>query len=329
MNKLLNICVELVKDAISASLELFKVMVPIIILVKILQEMGMIQYVAYPLRPVMELVGLPAEMGLVWASAIINNIYTGMIVLASLIGDNPLTTAQATVIGVLMLVGHGLPVECAIARKSGAKFLFQVVIRLLGAFVFAFILNQVYTSTGTLQEPATMIFSIDPSSGNTSLIAWAIEQCKNLLSIVGVILALLIVMRILHAIRAIDLLNWILRPILKIIGIGPKASAITVIGLTMGLSYGGGLIINEANKGTVGKEDIFYSLTLMGLCHSIIEDTLLIMLIGGHISGVLWGRLVFSVLAMAIIVQVIRRLPERIKNNYLWVANKHPERQGD
>ena len=53
-------------------------------------------------------------------------------------------------------------------------------------------------------------------------------------------------MRILYAIKVIDLMNKILRPVLKLIGIGPKASAITVIGLTMGLSYGGGLIINEA-----------------------------------------------------------------------------------
>lgn len=319
MNKLFDICKELLRDAFSASFELFKVMVPIIILVKILQEFGMIHYLSYPLRPVMELVGLPAEMGLVWATAIINNIYTGMIVLASLIGETPLTTAQATVLGVLMLVGHALPVECAIAKKSGARFLFQVFLRLVGAFIFAFVLHTVYSATGTLQEPATLLFSVE-SAGDTTLLAWGIGQIKNLVSLIGVILALLIMMRILHAVGAIDLLNRMLRPVLKLIGIGPKASAITVIGLTMGLSYGGGLIINEANKGAVGKEDIFYSLTLMGLSHSVIEDTLLIMLIGGHLSGILWGRLALSIIAMAGIVQLVRRLPAATKNKYLWVA---------
>lgn len=320
MNNILDMAKSLVKDAFNASYELFKVMIPILILVKVLQEMGMIQYLAYPLRPVMELVGLPAEMGLVWAFAIINNIYTGMIVLISLIGDNPLTTAQATILGMLMLVGHGLPVECAIARRSGARFLFQCFMRLFGAFVFAFILHQIYSRTGTLQDPALMLFSAE-NTANASISTWAIEQVKNLASIVIVIFSLLVMMRLLQAIRAIDFMNWLLRPVLKLIGIGPKASAITVIGLTMGLSYGGGLIINEANRGTVDKEDIFYSLTLMGLCHSIIEDTLLIMLIGGHISGIFWGRLILSVIAMAIIVQIIRRLPNTIKNRYLWVAN--------
>ena len=320
MNKLFDIIKQLVRDAVSASLELFKVMVPILVLVKILQELGLIEYVALPLEPIMQMVGLPPEMGLVWASALINNIYTGMIVLASLVGDAPLTSAQATIIGVLMLVGHGLPVECAIARKSGARFLFQVAIRLVGAFVFAWLLHAIYSATGTLQGPATMLFTPD-AGGDQTITAWIIAQAKNMLSIVLIIFSLLVMMRVLHAIRVIDLMNRVLRPVLSLIGIGPKASAITVIGLTMGLSYGGGLIINEARNGSVGKEDIFYSLTLMGLCHSLIEDSLLIMLIGGHISGVLWGRLVFSLIAMAGIVQLVRRLPQKTQASYLWVEN--------
>lgn len=310
----------LAKDAITASLELFKVMVPILIGVKILQELGLIQYLALPLEPVMEMVGLPAEMGLVWASALINNIYTGMIVLASLVGDAPLTSAQATVIGVLILVGHGLPVECAIARKSGARFLFQVISRMVGAFILAWLLHAIYTTTGTLQGPAPMLFTPE-GGGDQSILAWSISQLENLASIVLIIFSLMTVMRILTAIRVIELMNRILRPVLSLIGIGPKASAITVIGLTMGLSYGGGLIINEAKNGSVGKEDVFYSLTLMGLCHSLIEDSLLITLIGGHISGVMWGRLAFAILAMAAIVQVVRRLPKRIQTSYLWVEN--------
>lgn len=320
MKRLIKLASEILRDAFSASFELFKVMIPIIILVKALQEFGLIQYLAWPLEPIMSLVGLPAEMGLVWATALINNIYTGIIVLLSLTGDIPLTTAQATVLGVLMLVGHGLPVECAIASKSGARFLFQAGLRLFGAFVFGGILNLIYTKTGTLQEPATMLFDPDTAlTSDGSLIDWALHQGENLISIFFIILALLVLMRILHAIKVIDLINRMLRPVLDAIGIGPKASAITVIGLTMGLSYGGGLIINEAKNGNVDKEDIFYSLSLMGLSHSLIEDTLLIMLIGGHLSGIFWGRLILSIIAMMGIVQIVRRLPKSTQQKCLWV----------
>jgi len=319
MNKLTGIAKELLTNAFSASLELFKIMVPIIVGIRILQEFDLIKYLAMPLEPVMGVLGLPAEMGLVWASAMINNIYTGIIVLVSLIGDNPLTAAQATILGVLMLVAHGLPVECAIARKSGARFRFQLFSRVLGAFILGWLLHIAYSATGTLQGPAAMVFKAEQLGGATTWSTWALDQGKNLVSIFFIILCLMSIMRVLKALRIIDLLDRILRPVLNLIGIGPKASAITVIGLTMGVSYGGGLIINEAKSGNVGKEDVFYSLTLMGLCHSLIEDTLLIMLIGGHVSGILWGRLIFAVLATAGIVQLVRTLPQSMKDAHLWV----------
>jgi hypothetical protein len=305
-------------QTVDACLQLFKIMIPVLILVKVLQELGLIKYLAWPLEPIMGVLGLPAEMGLVWATTLINNIYTGMIVLASFTGDAPLTAAQATVLGVLMLLAHGLPIETAIADRSGARFLFQCFIRMLGAFVLAWLLHRIYSATGTLSGPAPMLFQSDPSAGNGSIASWALGQVWNLASIFCIIFTLIAIMRILSAIGAIDLLNRILRPVLDLIGIGPKASAITVIGLTMGLSYGGGLIISEARNGTLSKEDVFYSLTFMGLCHSLIEDTLLIVLIGGHLSGVLWGRLIFAVLAMAAIVQIVRRIPERARAACLW-----------
>ncbi|HKI81760.1 MAG TPA: nucleoside recognition domain-containing protein, partial [Pseudodesulfovibrio sp.] len=187
-----------------------------------------------------------------------------------------------------------------------------------GAFVLAWLLHHIYSATGTLSGPAPMLFQTDASAGSGSIAAWALGQVRNLASIFGIIFSLITIMRVLSAIGAIDLMNRILRPVLNLIGIGPKASAITVIGLTMGLSYGGGLIINEARNGKLSKEDVFYSLTFMGLCHSLIEDTLLIILIGGHLSGILWGRLIFAVLAMAAIVRIVRHLPERTRTACLW-----------
>ena len=64
------------KDATRISLDLFKIMVPVVIAVKILQELNLIGYLAAPLAPIMKLVGLPGEMGLVWATAPVNNIYS-------------------------------------------------------------------------------------------------------------------------------------------------------------------------------------------------------------------------------------------------------------
>lgn len=323
MNKLIDITKELFKEATTASIELFKIMIPVIIGVKILQELDLIQYLALPLKPVMGLLGLPAELGLAWASAMVNSLYAGLIVFLSLARDFSLTAEQATVFAILLLIGHGFLVEGAIAKRSGAKFMFQIATRFVGSFTLGFILHTIYSKTGTLQEPATIVFQTTGPTDPT-LLQWAIGEAMNLLSIYGIVLGLMIMMRILHAIRAVDLMNAVLRPVLKLIGIGPKASTITIIGFTLGLAYGGGLIIAESKSGRVDRKDVFYSLTLMGLCHSMIEDTLLMMLIGGHLSGIFWGRLLFGLIVMAILVQITRRLPERFCNKYLWGDRQQP-----
>ncbi|XPV77205.1 MAG: hypothetical protein ACNI27_04600 [Desulfovibrio sp.] len=303
----------------SVSMELFKIMIPILILVKLLKELGMIGYLALPLKPIMGLVGLPAEMGLVWATAILTNMYSGIVVFLSLVQDHPVNTAQATIMGVLLLIAHGLPVESGIARKAGPKFIFQCIARIVGALSLGMILNYVYKTTGTLQEPAKILIqpqaeqAVDPT-----LMQWALNEVQNLGYLYLIILGLLIMMYLLEISGLIELLNKLLRPVLKLIGIGPKASAITVIGLTLGLSYGGGLIIHESQSGNVDRKDVFYSLTLMGLCHSIVEDTLLMIMIGGHVSGLLWGRLLFSLVAIAILVKICTKLPAKFTDNFLW-----------
>ena len=105
---------ELLKNSATACMHLYKIMIPVLIGVKILQELDLIQYLAWPLKPFMALVGLPPEMGLVWATAMVNNIYSGIIVMLQLWADNPLTAAQATVLGTMILVA---PTVCRLNAR--------------------------------------------------------------------------------------------------------------------------------------------------------------------------------------------------------------------
>jgi hypothetical protein len=316
-SKVLEFFRNILKDSVMTAIDLYKVMVPIIIGVKLLQTFDLIRYVALPLKPLMALVGLPAEAGLVWAFALVNNIYTGLIVIMSLWSDLNLTQAQATVLGVMMLVAHAVPLEAAIAKKSGPKFIFQGAVRIAGALVLGMILHGIYSSGDLLSQPAVMM--LEPKAGpEPGLAMWALGELKNLGYIFLIITALMTMMRLLNAIGVVELLNRLLRPLLRLIGIGSKASAITVIGLTLGITYGSGLIIREAKSGALPKEDVFYSLTLMGIAHALIEDTFLILLMGAHISGALWARFAFALLLTALLVQVTRRLSSRFCDKYLW-----------
>ena len=105
-------------DVYDTSLTLFKIMIPAIIIVKIAQELGAIDLLAEFIEPLMSGLGLPENVGLVWAMTIATNLYGGMIVLADLDTDS-MSIAQMSVLGCLVLTVHGLPVEVAVAKKAG------------------------------------------------------------------------------------------------------------------------------------------------------------------------------------------------------------------
>jgi hypothetical protein len=291
------------KRSVRISLELYKIMVPIIIGVKILQELGLVAWLALPLKPVMHLVGLPPEMGLVWATAMFNNIYSGMIVFVSLAGDHALSVAQVTVLCTMILVAHSLPLELQIVRKSGPRIGFQALLRIVGALVLGWLLARLYAWGGWLQEPNVILWQPQPESAN--LLAWALGQVQNLAMIFVIIVVLNAAMRILTAIGLTGLCVRLLAPVLRMLGIGPEAGTLTIVGMVMGLSYGGGMIMHEAHSGKVPPKDIFSSLSLMGLSHSVFEDTLLMAVLGAHSSGLLWGRVVFTLVVVALLVRVV------------------------
>jgi hypothetical protein len=290
-------------DAAKICLDLFKVMVPILIGVKILKELGWISYLAKPLAPLMSLVGLPPECGLTWATAIANNLYAALAVHAALVPDMaPLTVAQATVIATMMLIAHNIFVEGAIAKRCGVGFWGQAGLRLACAMACGMALNGIFTAFGLFATPAPLLFS--PSADDVGLGTWALGEVKNLGMIYLVIVCLVGLMRLLDALGVTRLFEAALLPFLRLMGIGGGAATITVIGLVMGLAYGGGLIMHDVQKGKVQRHDVFPAISLMSLSHAIIEDTLLMYLIGATMWGTFVGRLLFSLLVVAVLSRV-------------------------
>ena len=74
----------IIKKWFSACSVFFKIMIPVSLIIKILEETGLMQYVGYALSPLMQPLGLPGEMGLVWAATMLSNIYGGLLSLSSL-----------------------------------------------------------------------------------------------------------------------------------------------------------------------------------------------------------------------------------------------------
>ncbi len=309
-------------EIVSITYNLFKLMIPIIIIVKIIEELGGIKYIGIILEPLMQLVGLPASMGLVWATTLLSNIFGGMIIYVTMAVEQPLSVAQVTVLGAMMLFAHALPIELRIAQKAGVRVLYLFILRVGGALLLGILLHNIYSFGGYLEQPSAALFKPAVILDN-SLLGWVKLQLETLFKVFLVITALVFFLRLLKLSGIEKLMAWLLKPVLKVLGLSEKTTSITIIGITLGIIYGGTLLINEAKSGRVSKFDIFGSLTLLALCHSIIEDTLLIMLLGADITGALYFRVLFALLLTAILVRLAKILSDKTVNRYLIYPEKN------
>ena len=297
---------DLWRDTVRTSGQLFKITVPAVIVTKLLEEFGMIGYLSQLVEPIMALMGLPGALGIVWATALITSPYSAIAVFASLAPTLLLSGAQVTILCSAMLIAHSLPVELSIAKKAGAGIVPMAALRLLSALCYGIILNLICRLTGFWQEPVQMFFSGSP--GEQDLSQWAISQIFNLGLIFFVIFCILTAMHLLRIIGFLRLLEVMLRPVLPLFGMTDRAAPVTVVGMILGLGYGGALIIRETTTGSMSRREIFNSLALMGLSHGLIEDTLVMMAIGGKLGGVLFGRVLFSLVVIFLLDRLLRSL---------------------
>ena len=289
---------------------LFRIAFPLLAAVRALDEaFGIVAACGRALSPLMGLVGLPGETAVVWACAMLLNTYAAMLMLAGMWPALELTAAQATVLATMLLVAHALPVELKIAQKAGAGIWAMLAVRVLGALALGMILNGIYLAGNFLQHPAPFFLDAHPAAEGWG--EWLLGELVNWAIVFGIVLAVVLLVRVLQVTHAERLMIRALSPVMRRMGVGDEASSVTMIGMTLGISFGGGLLIDAARSGRIGRRDMLCALAFLSLCHSVVEDTLAMLLIGGHLSGILFGRILFTFAFMLIFARIAHSLPER------------------
>jgi hypothetical protein len=292
-----------------------RLLVPVIIVVRALELLGVVDWIAAVMQPAMNMLGLPASMSIVLATGMITSIYPALAVFFTLAPAETLTVAQVTVLGSVMLLAHGLLLEGRVAQQAGVNMLFTVSVRLFGGLLLGWLLHQLYEQTQWLQQTSHSRLLVIPVS-DTHL-DWLLAQLRGLMMIMLVIAALVCLLRLLRWLGIERLMILLLRRPLALVGIGPTATPLTIVGITLGLTFGAGILIREARAGKIPPRDIWAAMTLLGVCHSIIEDTITIMLLGAHIGGVLWARVVFAFVYSAVLYWLLRSHSHLFYNRHM------------
>lgn len=114
------------------------------------------------------------------------------------------------------------------------------------------------------------------------IIATSIGLGKLLLLVFAIVVPLIIVLEIFREFNILDRFTNFLFPLARIMGFKKESIYPLIAGILFGITYGGGVLIGESSSGRIDARQSFLVALFLGLCHAMIEDTLLFVAQGAN-----------------------------------------------
>jgi hypothetical protein len=285
------------KKSIESSLIIIKLVIPIYIIADILYFYNTLSYVSFFVEPFTSILGLPPEASLAIVSGIFLNLYAAVAFAAPLDMD----IQQWSILAIFLGVCHSLVVESVIIKKLGISNIYSYMLRFFGGLIVAYsatlLPKEYFNSTITSQvfqkeSYATLYDLLVNSFYNATILT---------IKIIILITLLIFIMDFIKNMKFIKNSN---KNISKSFSI--------IVGIFLGITYGAGILINEANN--LKKSDLFFIATFLMICHAIIEDTLLFVIFGADFTMVILIRTIWAILLAYLLTMIYkRRYSERDK----------------
>lgn len=268
---------------------LLKLTIPVSFAVFLLDYSGWMNIVAGWVAPLFKLIGLSGEASIVLITSIFTNIYSAIVVMTTLgIGYR-----EGTILAVMCLISHALIVETAIQKKTGSNAARMVFTRLSASFIAAVLLNK-FLPFETAKGADIVIRQA--TGFLPALTEWGKAILVTTVKIVVLVNLLLILQKVLNE---FGLIKWILKPfipLLRIMGLPANTGFLWMVAYTLGLSYGGAIMINQSEEGRLSREEADLLNHHIAISHSQLEDTLLFAAMGYNLAILIFPRILIAIL---------------------------------
>lgn len=271
-----------------------EIVIPVSFLVTLLQWSGWLDNIGFILNPLMSFLNLPPQAALPILSGMLINIYAVIAVLTVL----PFSTAQMTLIAIFTLICHNLVMEGIVQHRSGINVFKATLTRIAAAVLTVFLVSQFFGDTGQGIIMSSALPAHDPLLD--IMTTWARDTGILLLKVFGIIMFIMVLLEISRALGWIDRVLKVFKPIMKVFGLAERTAIMFVAGIIFGLLYGGAIIVEEGQKGTLTREEIEYLHVSLGINHAMIEDPALFAVLGVNIFWLWIPRLLMAIIAVQV-----------------------------
>jgi len=118
----------------------------------------------------------------------------------------------------------------------------------------------------------------------------------NVFIMATIVIPVMVVLELARDLKILDhVSNW-MAPVLGIFRLSPQASFPLLVGIIFGITYGAGVLIEEARSGRLNWRDLFLINVFLSVCHAVVEDTALFIAVGANGMVILLGRFIAAIL---------------------------------
>ncbi|MFD1361652.1 nucleoside recognition domain-containing protein [Lentibacillus salinarum] len=285
-----------------------KVIFPITLIVTILQYTPVLPWLIDKISPLMGWLGLSGEAAvpLVLGNAL--NLYAGIAAIVSF----DFTVKEVFILAVMMSFSHNLFIESTVASKVGVSWWLISGIRLSLALIAATVINLLWQGGGELAQYGLISSSDVVLNGWTEIVLHGLQTAfVAIIQLAIIVIILMIVMQFFREKGWLTSISDKLAPFTRMLGMEKNTSMTLVAGLTIGLAYGAGLMIQAVEEDGVSRRDMYLALIFLVSCHAVVEDTVIFIPLGIPVWPLLVIRLLTAILLTMTVAFVWRRVENR------------------
>ncbi|MFE1243139.1 nucleoside recognition domain-containing protein [Fictibacillus sp. NPDC058756] len=286
-----------------------KIIFPVTLIITLLSHTPVLDWLISAIAPAMKWIGLPGEAAIPLVLGNFLNLYAGI---GGILTLDTLTVQDVFILAVMLSFSHNLFIESGVAASVGIKLWVILLVRVGLALFSAFMIN-LFWDGGT--EKAQYGFISMPEAapnGWGEITLTALEKASlGILQLAVIVIPLMIVMQYLKDKGWLNRFsNW-MAPAMKLLGMKENTSMTMAAGLTIGLAYGAGIMMQAAKEDGVSKKDLYLAFIFLVSCHAVVEDTLVFVPLGIPVLPLLIIRVVTAVVLTILVAFIWNKLERK------------------
>ncbi|UYY98769.1 nucleoside recognition domain-containing protein [Peribacillus frigoritolerans] len=281
-----------------------KVIFPVTLIVTVLQYTPVLPFIINLIAPLMNLIGLPGDAAIPLVLGNFLNLYAAIAGILTL----DLTVKEVFIIAMMLSFSHNLLIESGVAMKTGVKLWVILTVRIGLALLSAVVINLVWQGGSEMAQGTAIGEAAAEINGTGAILLHGVIQALSGIGQLAVIvIPLMVAVQIMKDLKWLEAFSKSLAPFMKVLGMKPNASMPFVTGLTLGLAYGAGVMIQAAKEDNVSKKDMTIAFIFLVACHAVVEDTLIFIPLGIPVLPLLLIRLLTAIVLTMVVAYIWNR----------------------